>query len=148
MADKSLESALATLREAGFRITPQRRAVVKEVMAQEGHISPADLAERVTRKLPGVNAATVYRTLWLLDELKILTHAHLEEGVTYHHLHASPHVHLTCSSCGTSEALAETDLRSLARLMQESHGFSPDFTHFAISGLCRRCQTATHIEHG
>ena len=88
MADKSLESALATLREAGFRITPQRRAVVKEVMAQEGHISPADLAERVTRKLPGVNAATVYRTLWLLDELKILTHAHLEEGVTYHHLHA------------------------------------------------------------
>jgi len=58
MADKSLESALATLREAGFRITPQRRAVVKEVMAQEGHISPADLAERVTRKLPGVNAAT------------------------------------------------------------------------------------------
>lgn len=142
-AKKDREDVIRALREAGCRITPQRRVVVDEVMAQSGHINPAELAERVTKRLPGVNPATVYRTLWLLDELKILSHAHLEEGVSYHHSRKADHVHLSCSECGRSEALKAGDVRSLASFMKRKSGFSPDFTHFAIAGVCRRCRAAS-----
>lgn len=137
-----LETLIGVLRAAGCRITPQRRAVLAELLGRQGHISPAELSERVAAKLPGVNPATVYRTLWLLDELHILTHTHLEDGVQYHHASRADHVHLSCSHCGTIEVLPEKDFKSLADLMQRRHGFAPDFTHFAIAGVCRQCQSA------
>ncbi len=40
-------------------MTPQRRAIVAEVMELKGHISPAGVAERVRERVPGVNASTV-----------------------------------------------------------------------------------------
>lgn len=146
--EQEQESVLDALRDAGCRITPQRRAVVKEVMSQSGHISATGLAERVAKKLPGVNTATVYRTLWLLDKLKILSHAHLEDGVAYHHSRRAGHVHLTCSECGRSEALEEKDVASLASFMEKTNGFSPDFTHFAIAGICRTCRASSSATTG
>jgi Fur family ferric uptake transcriptional regulator len=137
-----LEAVIEALRIAGCRITPQRRAVLAELVEQRGHINPAELSEQVAEKLPGMNAATVYRTLWLLDELGILTHTHLEDGVMYHQSERADHVHLSCSRCGSSEVLEAKDLTPLARLMQQRHGFAPDFTHFAIGGVCARCRAA------
>ena len=54
------------LRSRGLRMTPQRRAIVTEVMRTQGHISPAIVARKVQGEMPGVNASTVYRTLTLL----------------------------------------------------------------------------------
>ena len=140
METPRLEAIVDELRAAGFRITPQRRAVLAEVLDREGHISPVELAAKVSEKLPGVNPATVYRTLWLLDQLNILTHTHLEDGVSYHHADRADHVHLACSNCGRKEVLGAEDVAAMARLMQRNHGFAPDFTHFAIAGLCRDCR--------
>ena len=111
-----------------------------EVMRLKGHISPTAVAERVRERVPGVNASTVYRTLGLLEDLGILSHAHLESGAEYHHRSDSQHVHLTCSRCGSDDSLSIAEAESLKQLIAKHHGFSADFTHFAISGLCRRCQ--------
>ena len=65
-------------------MTPQRRAIVSEVMRTHGHISPAEIARKVQGEMPGVNASTVYRTLTLLEEVGVLQHSHLETGAEYH----------------------------------------------------------------
>jgi Fur family transcriptional regulator, ferric uptake regulator len=134
------DSVLDLLRERGYRMTPQRRAIVTEIMASEGHISPTDVSRRVGIRVPGVNASTVYRTLALLEELGILSHAHLESGPEYHRRSESGHLHLTCSNCGSEEALSMEEAEMLRALLAERHGFRADLTHFAISGLCARCQ--------
>src|SRR4029077_10406567 len=97
----SPEAVLDLLRSRGLRMTPQRRAIVAEIMASEGHISPSLVARRVRERVPGVNPSTIYRTLDLLEDLEVLSHAHLESGPEYHRRSESQHVHLTCSSCGT-----------------------------------------------
>jgi len=135
----SAESVLETLKSRGLRMTPQRRAIVAEIMATEGHISPTDVARRVREKVPGVNPSTVYRTLDLLEELGILSHAHLESGAEYHRRAEAEHVHLVCGRCGAEDALSLTEAASLKRLIGRHHGFAPDLTHFAISGLCAEC---------
>ena len=123
-------------------MTPQRRAIVREVMATSGHISPTALCRKVQELEPDVNASTVYRTLDLLEELGVLSHAHLESGPEYHRRAESRHVHLTCSSCGAEDSLSMQEAEELKALVASHRGFEADLTHFAISGLCARCARA------
>jgi Fur family ferric uptake transcriptional regulator len=134
------ESVLAVLRGRGLRMTPQRRAIVTEIMATEGHISPSDVARRVRARVPGVNPSTVYRTLDLLEDVGVLSHSHLETGPEYHRRADSEHIHLICASCGADESLSVAEARALRSLIAKHHGFHADLTHFAISGVCAACQ--------
>ena len=134
------DSVLELLRSRGLRMTPQRRAIVSEIMAAEGHISPTAIAQRVQERVPGVNPSTVYRTLGVLEDLGVLAHAHLESGPEYHRRSDSQHVHLTCFRCGAQDSLSMREAERLGELIARHHGFRPDLTHFAISGLCRECQ--------
>jgi Fur family ferric uptake transcriptional regulator len=135
----SIDAVLDLLRSRGFRMTPQRRAIVGEVMATKPHISPTGLCRRVQQREPDVNASTVYRTLDLLEELGVLSHAHLESGAEYHRRSESQHVHMVCSSCGADDSLSMAEARELNALLGRHRGFRADLTHFAISGLCARC---------
>ncbi|HEX2030541.1 MAG TPA: Fur family transcriptional regulator [Actinomycetota bacterium] len=132
----------AMLRERGYRITPQRQAILHEVLRTRGHITPLDVARRVQRRMPAVNASTVYRTLATLEAVGLIRHAHLEGGAEYHRADEVDHVHLACSRCGAEDDLSLREAESLKRLLQRHRGFRPDLTHFAISGLCADCQRA------
>jgi Fur family transcriptional regulator, ferric uptake regulator len=127
------------LRGRGLRMTPQRRAIVSEVLRTPGHISPAAIARKVQSEMPGVNASTVYRTLTLLEEVGVLQHSHLETGAEYHRTDEARHVHLTCHRCGRDDALSIAEAEKLGALIHRHHGFEADLTHFAITGLCADC---------
>ena len=133
------EPVLELLRARGLRMTPQRQLIVREIMATPGHINPSVVAKRVQAVAPGVNASTVYRTLTLLEQLGVLSHAHMESGAEYHRRQDSEHVHLVCSRCGAEDSLSLEEQERLKRLVATHRGFRPDFTHFAISGLCADC---------
>jgi Fur family ferric uptake transcriptional regulator len=134
------DAVLESLRARGYRMTPQRRAIVNEIMRTSGHISAQGIVERVRARVPGVNASTIYRTLDLLEDLGIVSHAHLEEGAEYHHLGTEEHIHLVCARCGRSQTVTPEDVEAVASTVLERTGFAPDFTHFAVSGLCARCR--------
>lgn len=135
-----IDGVLAMLKERGLRMTPQRRAIVVEIMAMDGHISALEVVERLKKTLPGVNPSTVYRTLDLLEEVGIVTHAHLGGSPEYHLADRHDHVHLICSRCKRAESLSDAETQPLKDRIAEHNGFLADFTHFAISGLCRDCQ--------
>lgn len=131
---------LGTLKKRGYRMTPQRRAIVSEIMQTEGHIAPHELVQKVKDRLPGVNDSTVYRTLDLLEEMGFLSHAHLGRAPSYHHAGAGDHIHLICARCGASQGIPRSEVATLEEYVTERTGFTPDFTHFAISGLCEKCR--------
>jgi Fur family ferric uptake transcriptional regulator len=129
------------LRAKGYRITPQRQLVLDAVTALE-HATPDEICAEVQRTASGagVNLSTVYRTLELLEELGLVTHAHLGHGApTYHAANIVDHLHLVCRDCG---AVIETDVSladPLVRELAERHGFETDVSHFAVYGRCRGC---------
>jgi Fur family ferric uptake transcriptional regulator len=137
---ETVDGVLDLLRDRGFRMTPQRRAIVTEIMQAKGHINPVDVSRRVAERVPGVNASTVYRTLALLEDVGVLSHAHLEEGPEYHRRSEGEHVHLICSNCGAAESLTLDEARELRGMLTSRHDFEPDLTHFAISGRCGACR--------
>lgn len=136
---RDLDDVMQQLRSKGLRMTPQRRAIVTEVMKTTGHISPSAIARTVQSEMPGVNASTVYRTLTLLEQLGVLSHSHLESGAEYHRSEDAEHVHLTCGRCGKDDPLSLEEARALQELIRRHHGFEADLTHFAITGRCERC---------
>ena len=138
-ASHEFNDVIDLLRERGLRMTPQRRAIVSEVMRTQGHISPTHIARRVQGDMPGVNASTVYRTLSLLEDVGVLQHSHLESGAEYHRAEDAQHVHLTCPHCGRDNALSLDEARKLSQRIYRHHGFQADLTHFAITGLCAEC---------
>jgi Fur family transcriptional regulator, ferric uptake regulator len=135
-----IDTTVAMLRERGYRITPQREAILDEVLRTDGHITPQDVARRVQRRLPAVNASTVYRTLTMLEQVGVVRHSHLEGGAEYHRGDEVEHVHLTCSRCGAEDDLSIEEAEHLKGVIRGHRGFLPDLTHFAIGGLCARCQ--------
>jgi Fur family ferric uptake transcriptional regulator len=98
----------------------------------------------VQRSAGGVNISTVYRTLELLEELGLVTHAHLGHGPpTYHAATDEDHLHLVCRYCAT---VIETDRAvtdDLVRELAARHGFQTDVAHFAIYGTCQGCAAHT-----
>lgn len=139
--DRTAE-VVAALRARGHRMTPQRLAIVSEIVATEGHISAQEVAARVRARVPGVNDSTVYRTLDLLEAIGVLAHSHLGSGPAYHHADEAGHVHFVCARCRSTVDLARAETAALQDAVVERTGFLPDFTHFAVSGLCAACRAA------
>lgn len=137
-----VEEIIARLRRGGRRLTPQREAIIRDVMRAEGHITPQTVARRVQRRMPAVNVSTVYRTLAMLEEIGVVQHSHLEQGAEYHRTGEGEHVHLTCSACRAEDDLSLREAGSLRAVIRRHRGFDPDLRHFAISGLCASCQKA------
>jgi Fur family transcriptional regulator, ferric uptake regulator len=136
------DTAVERLRAQGMRMTPQRIAIVEEIMQAPGYLVPLGVIERVKARVPGVSASTVYRTLERLEELGVLAHVHLENGLGYHQVSDLQHAHLTCTSCGREQEVSEVVLSQLERSVETEHGFRPDFSHHPISGLCASCLEA------
>ncbi|MFE7480758.1 Fur family transcriptional regulator [Streptomyces sp. NPDC057552] len=130
------------LRQRGYRLTPQRQLVLEAVDALE-HATPDDILCEVRRTASGVNISTVYRTLELLEELGLVSHAHLGHGApTYHLADRHHHIHLVCRDC---KDVIEADLSVVTEFTEKlrgDFGFETDMKHFAIFGRCEGCTEA------
>jgi Fur family transcriptional regulator, ferric uptake regulator len=136
------DDSLADLLHArGSRVTPQRQLVIEQVLATRGHIVPEAIYLEVSRRFPSINRSTVYRTLQLLEQMGLISHAHVEEGSTrYHRAEEPAHMHLVCHSCGAIQEIEDLSVgEPLRQSLHERYGFQSDLTHLAIAGRCRGC---------
>lgn len=130
-----------TLREKGYRLTPQRELVLAAV-TELGHATPEQVCAHVQRTASGVNISTIYRTLELLEELGLVRHAHLGHGApSYHpagHVH---HIHLVCRDCESVTEVDASVAEALGKRLRDEAGFAIDLEHFAIYGRCSACSS-------
>ena len=69
------------LRETGFKITPQRRAVIDILLKHNTeHLSSEQIYDLVRVDCPEIGLATVYRTMQLLDEIGVISKLNLDDG--------------------------------------------------------------------
>jgi len=125
-----------------LRLTAQRQLIL-EAVHELGHATPDQVHAQVSTVAAGVNITTVYRGLELLEELGLVTHAHLSHGApTYHAVGAEQHAHLVCRVCGGVVEIPSGTLSPLARALEEERGFLVDVGHVALFGLCAHCASA------
>jgi Fur family ferric uptake transcriptional regulator len=128
------------LRARGYRLTPQRQLVL-EAVEELGHATPEKIYSVVRQKARGVNMSTIYRTLELLENLQLVTHAHLgDRSPTYHSTRTPDHAHLVCRSCGQVIEVSPEEVEPLASSLRQRKSFELDVRHLAIFGTCGACQ--------
>ena len=131
------------LRRGGYRITPQRQLVLESV-GRLGHGTPEEILTEVQRTATGVNLSTVYRNLEVLEEVGLVTHAHIGHGApTYHSVDDHVHIHLVCDRCGKVESIDATIADPFLDELRRSMGFVTDVSHVALHGTCSDCSTAS-----
>lgn len=127
------------LREAGFRITPQRQLVLEAVESLR-HGTPEEILATVQQTATGVNLSTVYRTLEVLEDVGLVTHAHIGHGApTYHAIDEHAHIHLVCDHCLKVTSIPAEIADDFVATLREQHEFVTDITHMAIHGWCTSC---------
>jgi Fur family ferric uptake transcriptional regulator len=145
-------TAAESLKEEGYRLTPQRLMILDIIYDSQGHITAEDIHQRVREQYPFVDISTVYRTLNLLKKLRLISETDLGGGsVRYERLERGRHHHLVCRQCAASFSLEHKVLAPLEERLLRQYGFAADLDHFAIFGLCAKCRAQAAegtSEHG
>ena len=128
------------LHARGYRMTPQRMAIVHVLHHAKGHLTPTQVYERARRDQPGLTETTVYRTLEFLAENGFALAAHMGGGKLVYELTEENHHHLICHQCGKTVAVGHAALAALYRQLKTSTGFALDSSHVTFFGLCPDCQ--------
>jgi len=128
-----------TLRERGYRLTPQRELVLRAV-DRLGHATPDEVLTAVREESQAVNVSTVYRTLELLEELGLVRHTHITDRAPTYHSAATPeHVHLVCRDCHEITEVSTEVIGVLTDSLAREYDFTTDVGHLTIFGTCARC---------
>jgi len=136
------QSYLQTLREVGYRITPQREMIIEALAHSGQHVTAEEIYTQVQGRSRAINVATVYRTLDLLVENGLACRAGLEDScVVYAAVDHGPHIHLTCRSCGLVIDANPAMLAPLADQLDREHNFTADLQHLSLVGLCADCRS-------
>lgn len=129
------------LRRHGYKITPQRCAVLEAVTSSHEHLTPAEIYDRVSREHPGIGLVTIYRTLDILTGLGLLCEMHL--GGNYRsYLMRRPavhHHHLICSDCGMVVDFTDCNLDELEERLSKETDFRINGHLLEFLGQCPAC---------
>jgi Fur family ferric uptake transcriptional regulator len=133
-------SCIATLKEKGLKLTPQRILIADIIHEAKGHLTAGEIIGYVQTKMPGVNKSTIYRTLDILEQAGCVYKSELNNEFIYHHDDAGHHHHLMCSLCGKTVDCDEDIFTPIQRSLMKKYRFSVDFKHMVMSGICTECK--------
>lgn len=133
--------ATAILRQHGYKLTPQRRAIIQAIASGQDHLTPAAIYEKVHQGHPTIGLVTIYRTLDKLARLGLICELHAG-GSCHSYTISAPerHHHLICSNCGTVVDFAGYDFAELEQTLSLETGFHIEDRLLEFVGLCQACQ--------
>ena len=113
-----MEPALQKLRDAGYKITNARRAVLSVLQKSGGHLTSADIIQQVEASDPSIGRASIFRTLDVLSALAIIRPTFLNPSTPTYVLMSTEghHSHIICTQC---ERVIELDTCQVDNLTED-----------------------------
>ncbi|GEL08479.1 Fur family transcriptional regulator [Salisediminibacterium halotolerans] len=143
--EQRIERIKKQLHSQSYKLTPQREATVRVLLENEDdHLSAEDVYMLVKEKYPEIGLATVYRTLELLTELKIVDKINFGDGVSRYDLRQEGadhfHHHLVCIECGSVDEIQEDLLEEVEKVVEKRWNFAIKDHRLTFHGICHRCK--------
>ncbi|HIE39791.1 MAG TPA: transcriptional repressor [Anaerolineales bacterium] len=136
------ERVARRLRMEGYRLTPQRMAILQAVLESPSHLTAEEIYRQVSADFPMLSLATVYKTLHMLKGLGEVMELTVD-GRSHYDGDAPPHPHLICVRCHT---IIDLPLEMAVTVPEEAlaeRGFRALWHQVEVHGLCRQCQEET-----
>ena len=134
-----LEHISRAVKEAGIKLTHQRLEIFRDLASTDGHPNAETLFRSVQKRVPTVSLDTVYRTLWMLRDLGLVTTlGPNREGIRFD-VNLDRHHHYVCVRCGLVRDFDSAELNGL-RVPEAVKEFgSVVEAQVEVRGLCASC---------
>ena len=130
------------LKKDGLKLTPQRQAVLEEVVKSKNHRECEEIYQAINKKEKNVSLATVYRTLNVLVENNFARKMDLGDGryVYETKINNPHHDHMVCLSCGKILEFVSEEIELIQEKIIKKYKFKMHRHVHQLFGFCEECQ--------
>lgn len=128
------------LRQAGCRITGQRKAILDYLASTALHPSARQVFAEVSQQVAGLSLATVYNTLGTLVRLGLVRVMEFETMDNRHETDLAPHINLVCMVCGRIQDFGK-EVTLYEEAVEETLGFEIESHRLEYYGTCAQCRS-------
>jgi Fur family ferric uptake transcriptional regulator len=126
-----------------FSIQPtEKRLAILDIFIQNSH--PLDsqfILDEVKKTNPGIDRATIFRTLNTFTNSGLLLKLEFNEGKSRYELALKEHHHhVVCTECGKFVCIEHCNLKSIDEEVTKETGFKINFHRLEFFGICPDCQ--------
>lgn len=134
-----MKRILKKYKETGFKLTPQRLAILKFLEDNTGHPTAEDIFNAIRKAHPTISFATVYNTIQALKDRGEIFELTIDPERKHYDPNVEPHHHVVCTGCNRiGDVFA--DYTDALRLPDEVLGdFSVSANHVNFYGVCIDC---------
>jgi Fur family peroxide stress response transcriptional regulator len=137
--ERRMERFEEVCRNSGVKLTHQRMEIFREVAQTGNHPDAEKVFQGVRERMPTMSLDTVYRTLWLLKDLGLITtlgspreRTRFDANLTHHH-------HFLCVRCGLTRDFYNDEFDELM-LPESVKAFGyVESTQVKVKGVCLKC---------
>ncbi|KKK53237.1 hypothetical protein LCGC14_3096810 [marine sediment metagenome] len=128
------------LKKEGHKLTPQR-LLIWHILEDGKHYTANEIHEKVQNKFPGIDLATVYRTLELLTRLNFVQESSFASGpARYEVTDQIGHTHVACRECKRIEHFEGEEVLAMIKEVCNKKNFDAENIEINISATCKSCQ--------
>ena len=136
---RRLEHIKASVKAAGIKLTHQRIEIFTEIASSTEHPDVETVFRAVQARMPTVSQDTVYRTLWLLQDLGLATTLGPQQDGVRFDANLDPHHHYVCVRCGLVRDFENVALNTLRVPDAVKQLGSVVDAHVEVRGICAKC---------
>ena len=136
---QQLANVVQSLRKEGFRITPQRIAIVDYVIKTDTHPTAEQIHHVIQKKYPMVSLSTVYKTLDLLKKKRLVQEIEFDGGSRYDG-NTDDHVNVICLRCGKIDDVKEDSIPDMESRVKRKSKYKILTSSFELYGYCESCK--------
>ena len=127
------------LKQAGYKLTPARLAVVDVLESHAEHLSHDQILAEGRKIYSKLSRATVYPTMDLLVALNLMRPLYLNDPTQRFISAMGGHHHLICTDCATTIEFDHCTINQLAQELATEYGFTIRNHLLEFQGVCARC---------
>ncbi len=137
------------LKTSGLKFTPERRAILKEVLSSAGHFDVDKLYDRLHHREGEISLATIYRTIPHLVKSGLIREVmRCQNRPQYESALGQPHHdHLVCIKCGRIFEFKDDEIEKLQNRVCRKYDFKPTEHRLGIRGYCKNCRPKKDKEY-
>jgi len=137
-SDEIKKRLIKDLKEKGYKLTPQRTAIINILSKEKIHPRALDIFKKARKKVPQISMSTVYYTLDILKKKGLICELEFYDMDNRYDVNVSSHLNLICTKCGKIEDFNEEPPIS-SQAVQDKTGFQPFQMRFEYYGYCQEC---------